>query len=165
MLTETIEREGNREDEENRNHIQLERDEPSADARDERKHPELKRNRDPALARDALAQLRLVRRVLFSSGAEVDREQRRREIERLEPARVAFWREVVTLRVLFVRSETGVMIEMPAGELRRGDAAGNRIDETEDAVDAIAGLTDDRAMHDLVKQNGAIEDGETGDHR
>ena len=61
MLPEAIEREGDGEDEEDRDDVQLERDQPAADERDGEQHAELKRDRRQALARDAFAKLRFVR--------------------------------------------------------------------------------------------------------
>src|SRR5207244_12159322 len=101
------EREGDGEDGEDGHGVELEGDPPAADERNDREHAELEDDRGDALARDAALQLRLVRRRLLLRGAEVDREERRREVEELEPARVALRRKPVPLRVFLVRAEDG----------------------------------------------------------
>src|SRR5207244_992469 len=114
--------------------VELPRDHPPAHPGDRREDAELKDDRRPSLALDRALQRRLVRAVLPRSGTEVDRKKRRREVQRLQPSGVAFWREPVAFRILFVRSESGVMIEMPLRELRRRDSARHRIEKTEHAI-------------------------------
>src|SRR5437868_7965080 len=50
--------------------------------------------------------LPILRRGLARRGAEVDREERGREVERLQPARVALRREVMPLRIVGDRKST-----------------------------------------------------------
>src|SRR5947209_5152452 len=49
------------------------------------------------------------------------------------------------------------MVEMPLRELRRGDAARHGVEQAEDAIRAVAGLREHRAMHHLVQQHGEVE--------
>src|SRR5207302_2181087 len=113
VLPEPVEGEGDRKDEENRDDVELERDRPAADERDRGQDGQLESDREQALARDAAAQLGLVRGGLLRRGAEVDREKCGREVERLQPARIDLRREIVALRIVDIRAESGVMIEMP----------------------------------------------------
>jgi hypothetical protein len=69
----------------------------------------------------------------------------------------------MAFRVFLVRAQTGVMVEMPAGELRGRDAAGHGVEQAEDAVPALAGHRQDGAVHYLVQQHREIEHSESGD--
>ena len=78
---------------------------------------------------DRPLQLDGIGRRLPPRGAEVDREQRRRRVQQLVPARVHLRRQVVALRIVLVRPELGVMIEVPARELARRDPARRRVQQ------------------------------------
>src|SRR5438105_4775582 len=58
-----------------------------------------------------------------------------------------------------------MMIEMPPRELRRGNAARNGVEKSEDAVETVVGCGEDGTVHDFVQQHCAIEDCEPGDER
>ena len=64
---------------------------------------------------------------LAARGAEIDWEERRRAVQQLEPARVDLRRQMMPLRIVDVRSELGVVIEVPARELRGRDPARHRV--------------------------------------
>ena len=64
------------------------------------------------------------------------------------------------LRVAFVRSELRVVIQVPARELARRNAAGNRIQEPECPLRAPMAALEHGVVHDLVQQDGEVEDRE-----
>src|SRR5438067_12526610 len=113
MLPEAIEGESDRKDEKDRHDVEFPRNPRTADDRNGGQNRELKKNRCVSLAPDQLLQLRFVRDGLFFCGPKINRKECRSEVERLEPTRVFLRREVVALRILFVRPEGGVMIEVP----------------------------------------------------
>ena len=84
-------------------------------------------------ARTPIAPLQVGRigRRLAPRRAEVNREQRRRAVQQLVPARVDLRRQVMPLRIVLVGPELGVVIEVPARELARRDAARNRVEQAE----------------------------------
>ena len=55
------------------------------------------------------------------------------------------------LRVVFIRSQLRVVIEMPAGELAGRDAAGNGVEQPEKAFGTLVRATEDRVVHHLVE--------------
>src|SRR4029077_11894500 len=144
--------------EEDRNGIERPGDPPPTDPGDCAEDRELKDDCGDALTGNASLHLALVRASFQSRRAEIDRKERRREVEELQPARIDLGREIVSLRISLFRSELGVVIEMPSRELRCGDAAGNRVEKSENAIETVLRLAEDRAMHDFVQQHRAIED-------
>src|SRR5919197_6680423 len=65
------------------------------------------------------------------------------------------------LRILVIRAELGVVIEMPSRELTRGDPAWNRVKEAEEPLRRRMTPDKDRVVHDLVQQHREIEDRKT----
>src|SRR4029079_8467693 len=95
---------------------------------------------DASLDRNLPLQLWRGRGALAPRGAEVDRKQRRRHVQGLEPPRVLLGRKMVPLRVVLVGPELGVVVEVPARELARRDAARNRIQPGEQPLGSRAPL-------------------------
>jgi hypothetical protein len=71
----------------------------------------------------------------------------------------------VALRVVLVGSEVVVVVEVPLGELRRRDAARDRVREAQHAVPALAAALEDRVVHGLVQQHGHVEEREALQYR
>src|SRR5207249_9417662 len=90
---------------------------------DSRERGEMCERRDAPLRRNLPLQRLRIGRALPARGAEIDREERRRAVEQLVPACVGLRRQMMALRIVVVGPELGVMIEMPARELARRDAA------------------------------------------
>ena len=128
VLAEPVQREGDREDEEDREQVGARRRAARRRTSRSARAPRGAR-RSTTLRSNAIALLQLggIGRALPPRGAEVDREQRRRSVQQLVPARVDLRRQVMPLGIVFVRAELGVVIEMPARELARRDAARHRV--------------------------------------
>src|SRR5688572_30010968 len=65
------------------------------------------------------------------------------------------------LRICLVRAQLSMMIEVPAGELTRGNAARNRVEPTEDALRRWSPALEHVVVHDLVQKNREIENCES----
>src|SRR6185503_6488732 len=105
-----------------------------------------------------MLQLIGIRRRLPPSRAEVDRKQDRGAVQQFVPALVDLWREVMTLGIVLVRTELGMMIQVPSRELAGGDPAWNRIEQPEDPLGHRPATREDRVMHDLVEKNREVKD-------
>ena len=119
----------------------------------------------PPLPRDGAADVGRIAGRFATGGPEIDRDQRRREVERLEPARVPLRREPVALRVRLGVSELGMVVEVPTGELGRRDPAWKRVEVTQEAVAAVLTRVEDEPVHDFVQHHGEVEDRESHDQR
>src|SRR5207248_6950857 len=89
----------------------------------------------------------------LARGAEVNRKQRRRTIQQLEPARIALRRQMMPLRIVVRRAELGVMVEVPARELARRDAARHGVQPAERPLEVWTTSLKHRVMYDLVQQD------------
>src|SRR6059036_3681312 len=127
------------------------------------KRCEMGNDRYASLDRDLPLQVDRIAGALLPRGAEVDPKQRRRAVQQFVPARVDLRRQVMPLRIVLGRSELGVMIEMPAGELARGDAARHRVEPPERALERRTPPLEHRVMHHFVQQHREVEDGEALD--
>ena len=67
---------------------------------------------------------------------------------------------MVPLRIVVVGAELGVMIEVPARELARGDAARRRVEQPEDPRRQRVRPREHVVMQDLVQQDREVEDRE-----
>jgi hypothetical protein len=121
--------------------------------------------RDEAFAADAGAERGLVARGGLRGGAEVDREERRREVERLVPAADDLRGEVGPLRVAVGGAEHVVVVEVPALELGGRQPAERRVREAQRAVEAAAVAAEDDAVDHLVEQVEEREDDEADGDR
>jgi len=72
---------------------------------------------------------------------------------------------VRALRVVRNGAEFRVVVEVPARELRRRDARGQRVEKAEDPVGARAVAVENGLVDDFVKKNGAVEHDEPEDER
>ena len=81
--------------------------------------------------------------------------------ETLDP----FWREVVPLGVFVLASELGVMVEMPARELRGRQPARHRVEPCEEPIRGHAATPENSLMDDLVQEHGEREDHEPKQER
>ena len=160
VLAEAVQRERDREDEEDREKVGARRGGAARQRPDQREHREMRRDRHLALERDAPLQAGRIGRALLPRGAEVDRKQRRRAVEQLEPAGVDLRRQVMPLGVVLVGAELRVVIEMPARELARRDAARHGVEPAERALRGGTPAREDGVVHDLVQQHREVEDGE-----
>jgi hypothetical protein len=61
------------------------------------------------------------------------------------------------LRIVFVRAELGVVIEVPARELARRDAARDRVEQAEQPLERRMPALEDGVVHDLVQQHREVE--------
>src|SRR5688572_21716451 len=64
---------------------------------------------------------------------------------------------MMTLGIVNVRSELGVMIEMPSSELRRREAARQRVQPREQPFGARVPALEHGKVHHLVQEDGEIE--------
>ena len=161
VLTEPVQRERDREDEEDRDDVGARAAPPPANVQISASTVRCAAIDTLRSSGDALLQRGRIGRALLPRRAEIDREQRRRAVQQLEPARVDLRRQVMPLGIVFVGSELGVMIEMPAGELARGDAARHGVEPAQRALRGRTPALEDRVVHDLVQQHREVEDGES----
>src|SRR5450759_4489535 len=165
MLPEAVEGERGREDEKHGHGVEPQEARGPAEKADRRHRQKVQADGREALAADSPLERLGIRGGLLAGGAEVDREERGGGVKKLQPPRVPLRREVRTLRVVRGRAELGMVIEVPARELRRRDAGGTRVEEAEDAVGARPVAVEDGLVDDLVKENGAVEYDEPEDER
>ncbi len=159
VLAEAIQRKRDRKHEEHGDDVGAQRRRAAGERPDEGERRQVRRDRHPALERDALLQRIRIRRTLPARRAEINREQDRRAVQQLVPPRVDLRRQMMTLRIVFVRSELRVVIEMPARELAGRDAARHRVEPAERALGGWTAALEDCMVHDLVQQHGEVEDG------
>ena len=95
---------------------------------------------------------------LLPCGAEIDREERRRGIQQLEPAGIDLRRQVMALRIVLVGTELGVVIEVPARELAGRDPAWRGIEKAEDPRRQRPRSLEHVVVQDLVQQDREVED-------
>src|SRR5512140_824220 len=165
VLPEAVEGERGREDEQDRNGVQPQESRGAAEKADRRGGEEVQADGGESLAANPPLERFRVRRGFDARGAEIDREERGRRIEELEPSRVLLRREVRALRVVREGTELGVVIEMPARELRRRDPRGQRVEEAEDAIGARPVAVEYGLVDDFVKEDRSVEDDEPENER
>src|ERR1035438_25707 len=136
-----------------------------AEKADRRRRQKVQADGREALTADSPLERLGIRGGLHSGGAEVDREEHGGRVKQLQPPHVPFRREVRTLRVVRGRAELGMVIEVPARELRRRDPGGKRVDEAEEAIGAWSVAVEDGLVDDLVKEDRSVEDDEAEDER
>src|SRR5438093_713968 len=127
VLSEPVQRERDREDEEDRDNVRAHGRGAARGRPDQREHRQVRDERDAALEHDAPLERGGIGRAFLPRGPEVDRKQRRRTVQQLEPPRVGLRRQMMTLGIVLVGTELPVMIEVPARELARRDTARHRI--------------------------------------
>jgi hypothetical protein len=101
MLAEAIQRECDREDKEDRDHVRAQRGGKSPEDGDQREDRQVREDRHAALEGDLLLQWVWIRGAFSACRAEVNRKERRGRIQQLVPSRVGLRREMVPLRVVF----------------------------------------------------------------
>ena len=158
VLPETVQRERDRKHEEHRDDIRAQRRGAPGERPYERKHCQVRRDRHLALERDAPLQRLRICRAFLPRRAEIDREERRRAVQQLEPARIDRGRQVMALRIVFVRPELRVVIEMPPRELAGRDAARHRVEPPERALRRGTAALEDGVVHHFVQQHREVED-------
>src|SRR5664280_1726648 len=165
MLPEAVEGERGREDEEHGHRIKPQEARGPAEKADRRRRQKVQADGREALTADSPLERLGIRGGLHPGGAEVDREEHGGRVKQLQPPHVPFRREVRTLRVVRGRAELGMVIEVPARELRRRDPGGKRVDEAEEAIGARSVAVEDGLVDDLVKEDRSVEDDEAEDER
>ena len=165
MLPEAVQREGDGKDQEIRHEVDAREHSPAAQQEDHRHDGEVERDRAAALPRDPPLESRWVGRGLAPRRAEIDREERGREVEQLVPGLVDSGGQVVPLRIGLRIAELGVMGQMPAGELQRRDPRGNGIEDRKGAFGRRPRTVEDGAVNDLVQEDGEVEDRPSGHQR
>src|SRR5512143_2438181 len=138
MLPEAVQRERDRKDEEVGDEVHAREHPPAAGQDDPGHYGDVKGDRRAPLPGNAALKLRGVARGFLARSAEVDREERRREVEELVPGLVDLRRQVVPLGVRDRVPELRVMREVPARELERRDSGGNRVENRERGADGRA---------------------------
>ena len=133
MLPQAVQREGDREDEEDREHVGPPGGGEAKGPPEDADGPEMEEHRHATLASDTPLEIRRIGCGLATRRAEIDGEQSRRAGQEFVPPLVDLRRQMVTLGVVVLRSELGVMIEVPLRELRRRNSAGSRVEKAEDA--------------------------------
>ena len=128
-------------------------------------HAEVEGRRGEPFDGDRPPDRRRVGRRLLPGRPEVDREEGRRRVEELQPPRVPLRREVGPLRVVHGRAELGVVVEVPAGELRRRDSRREGVEKAESPVGERPFRPEDGPVDDLVEENRPVEDAEAEDDR
>ena len=113
----------------------------------------------------APAELRRVRRRFLRRGAEVDRKERRGEVEQLVPGLVDLRGKVVALGIGLPVAELGVVGQVPARELRRGDARRHGVQQAQEPVAARMGAVEDGVVERVVQQHREVEHGPARDER
>src|SRR4029453_4125066 len=124
----------------------------------QRERRQVRRDRNLALPPDPMLQLLRIGGRFPPRRAEVDRKQGRCAVQQFEPALVDFWRQVMPLGIVLVRSELGMMIQMPSRELAGHSPAWNRIEQPEDPLGHWPPPCKNRVMHDLVQENREVKD-------
>jgi hypothetical protein len=66
----------------------------------------------------------------------------------------------MTLRIVFLRAQLGMMIQMPSGELARRNSAWNGVEQPKHSFRDRTPPFEDRVMYDLMQKDREIEDGE-----
>jgi hypothetical protein len=64
----------------------------------------------------------------------------------------------MALGIVLIRSELGMMIQVPSRELAGGDAAWNRVQQPEDPLGYWAAPRENRVMYDLVEKDREVKD-------
>ena len=160
VLAEPVQRERDRKDEEYGDDTGTDGNGCAEEIPQQREGRQVEPHRQPALTPDGALQIRRIRGGFEARSAEVDREQRGRRIEQLQPARIDLRRQVGALGVVLVGSELGVVIQVPARELARRNAARRRVEQRQRALRRRARPLEDGVVHDLVQHHGEVEDGE-----
>src|SRR3982751_364161 len=134
VLAKAVQRKGNGKHEKDGDDARAKRGVEAEEIPQSGERHQMRCNRNLPLPANALLELRRICRGFAPSGPEVNREQRRRAVEQLVPAFIHLGREVVTLRIVFVRAKLGMVIQVPSWKLTRRDPARDRVQQGQDSL-------------------------------
>src|SRR6185436_20117493 len=157
MLAEPVQGEGDRKHEEDRNDTGPKRGIETEEIPESDQGSQMGSDRHLALPTDRVLEVGRIGRRLATRRTEIDRKERGRAVQQLVPPLVHLRREVGALRIVFVRPQFSMMIEMPACELAGRDAARYGVEEAEDSLGDGPPTLEHRVMNDFMKQDGEVK--------